>query len=403
MRNSITLTLIMILLAMVGYTQTNIQQYPSGELNLSDLETKFIQLCDLAVRKLSLPERQYSQDTPLRKVPYYADAYAVRALGVAYDLTGNEKYLNTMKIWSDRMITNQQKMIPKGGYYMNYGRKPFETDGEWFVADCGEISMGLLSTATRCRIPMERERYINSVESFANLVLENYIDPEGGIRDGMWSKSNDSNPWIVGYAGQVFFKLFDEKEQRRYLYAGINAINWLANHNVVREIYSKDSLYLEFNPPINNDASSGVIRAILDPYTAGVSHIFSGQFPTVKKVADEQIDVIMKWFESNLLGKGESGTYEKYDVRKGKVGGKMGYLPCQIYILIQHNILPKSMMKIADKELQRIVAEIFSYDEQLLTELTMFSMCSMAERISPGSLYRNIDPVYQIVIKENKN
>lgn len=383
--------------------------YPAGELNLNELRTKFFQLCDIAVQKLNLPEREYSRDTPIRPVPFYVDSYAVRALAVAYDLTGKEEYLETIKIWSDRMITNQEKMIPQGGYYMNYNRKPFETSGNWYVADCAEISMGILATAVRCKKPMEKQRYIKSVESFADLVLENYIGPNGGITDGIWSQFDGECNFVAGYMGQVFFKLYDETGNQRYLDAALNAVNWLNNYELIRAQNRNNPLFLKFNAPLDTDIDNpsslspiSMIGVMLNPYSAGLSHIFYGQYPEIEQAARKQMEVFTNRFSANLSGKGESGTFEKYDVRKGKIGGKFGGFPFHIYVLVQNKIIPNDMLKIADQELQRIISEIFSYDEQLLTEFTCFSMISMAEKICPGSILRLSEPLYKIVPNQDQ-
>lgn len=381
-----------------------VKLYSNGELNLNEVRGKFLQLCDIAVQKLNLPEREYSRDMPIRRVPFYVDSYAVRALAVAYDLTGKEEYLETIKIWSDKMITNQEKMIPKGGYYMNYNRKPFETSGNWYVADCAEISMGILATAVRCEKPMEKQRYIKSVESFADLVLENYIGPNGGITDGIWSQFDGECNFVAGYMGQVFFKLYDETGNKRYLDAALNTVNWLNNYELIRAQNRNNPLFLKFNAPLNTNEDNpsslspiSMIGVMLNPYSAGLSHIFSGQYPEIEQAAHKQIEVFMNRFSANLVGKGESGTFEKYDVRKGKIGGKFGGFPFHIYVLAQNNLSSSDLISIADKELQRIISEIFSYDEQLLTEFTCFSMISMAEKINPGSILRSSEPLYKIV------
>ncbi len=395
----LTLSVTLILLQLSGIAQTQNQLYPSGELKIDELRTKFFQLCDVAVERLKIPDnltnvRKASQDLPERKVSFYMNSYAIRALAVAYDLTGKEEYLATIKNWSDRMITFQEKMIPKGGYYMNYGRGPFETAGDWYVADCGEISMAVLATAIRCTNPMEKQRYLKSVESYANLVLENYIGPNGGVTDGLWSTFSSEWWCSTAFFGQVLFVLYDETGNKRYLDAALNTVNWLVNLETTRSS-SKDSVFIKYNPyPING---SGGVMCILNAYNVGFPHIFSGKYPEIEGLARKELAYYIKWFSDNLCGKGESGKFEKYDIRKGKVGGKFGGLPFHIYFLVQNKILPSDMLKIADKELQRIVAEIFSYDQLRITEFTSFSMMSMAERISPGSVLRKSEPLYKVV------
>ena len=42
---------------------------------------------------------------------------------LAYDLTGNKKYLDTCKAWSDEMVDYQSRMTPANAYYMAYAER----------------------------------------------------------------------------------------------------------------------------------------------------------------------------------------------------------------------------------------------------------------------------------------
>ncbi len=114
------------------------------------LRAEFLKMCDAACAELNTPER---------KVPFYQDSYAVRALAVAYDLTGDPKYIGACRRWADRMLEYQAGMTPPGAYWMHYGRQPGETKGDWFVADCASIAMGVLATSIRTVEPADRRRY----------------------------------------------------------------------------------------------------------------------------------------------------------------------------------------------------------------------------------------------------
>ena len=107
----------------------------------ADFRSQFLQLCDLASAQIK---------AGTRKDPFFVDSYAVRALCVAYDLTGKKEYLDACRAWSERMVGFQEKMLPRGAYYMHYSRKPGEDKGGWYVADSSSIAMGVLATAVRC-------------------------------------------------------------------------------------------------------------------------------------------------------------------------------------------------------------------------------------------------------------
>jgi hypothetical protein len=396
----VELTALLILLGPTGAAQAGRQRDPAGGLDPADLKAKFFQVCDVAVQKVNLPEREYSSELPVRKVPFYVDSYVVRALAVAYDLTGREDYLDAIKTWSDRMITNQEKMIPYGAYYMNYGRAPFAGSGDWYVADCAEISMGILATAVRCQNPLEKRRYLRSVEAFAGLVLENYVGPNGGIINGLWPAYHGEWWASTAYMGPLFFRLYEETGDGRYLEAGLNTVYWFVNLESLRSA-SPDRQFVEFNAPDQGNPyptkpkqSAGGILNQLNLYNTGASYIFSGDLE-IGRQAKKELAFFEKWCSENLLGRGESGTFQKYDSRKEKVGGKFGAIPFQIYCLARQGLFSSGIVGIADRELQRIVAQVFVEKEILTTEFVAFAMVSMAEKVSPGSVLRKSLPLYR--------
>jgi len=142
-----------------------------------DLKAGFLRLCD---DHCKIIERQARTDQREGRA-FYWDSYVVRALCVAYDMTGDHKYLDACKRWSDRMLEYQSRMIPKHAYYMQYGRAPGQDKGDWYVADCATIAMGVLATAARCDDPVESARYLDSVKAFAELVIDNWVRPSGGV------------------------------------------------------------------------------------------------------------------------------------------------------------------------------------------------------------------------------
>lgn len=384
------LVVLSIPMPMTGKVGNQKQNQPIDQINIDDLKSKFLQLCDVAVQRLNLPERKAYHGGENRKVQHYVDSYAVRALAVAYDLTGKEEYLATIKTWADRMITFQEKMIPKGGYYMNYGRAPFQTAGNWYAADCGSIAMGVLATAIRCSYPLEKLHYINSVKSFAKLILDNYIGPNGGITDGIYDKFDGEYYCSTATVGSLLLLLYDETGEECYLDAGLNAVNWLSR----QDLYNSTDKFL---PTLKKREEGRIMDNatmfyFLEAYSAGLPHITSGKYPILEELAQKQIALLMTWFPENLCGKGESGKVKKYDSTWGV--SKFGGLPFHIYA--QMKIIDKELVDIADKHLQLVLSELFAREEQLITEPTAFTMMAMAEKISPGAVYRKSKSLYEI-------
>ncbi len=178
----------------------------------------FLQLCDAMIPLL---------DDKDRRVPFYQDSYAVRALAVAYDMTGKRQYLDVCRRWSTRMLDDQSRMIPHGAYYMNYGRKPGESKGDWYVGDSSSIGLAVLATALRCPDAREKARFLDSVTTYARLVMDHDVLPCGGISDGLWSRF-DGEWWCsTGIFGSLAFVLHDQTGDPAYLKVGLRAVDWM--------------------------------------------------------------------------------------------------------------------------------------------------------------------------------
>ena len=331
----------------------------------SEFKTRFLKLCDLACEQINDPERQ----TP-KPVPFYTDSYAVRALAVAYDMTGTQRYLDTCKRWSDRMIEYQGKMTPKGGYYMNYGRQPGQTEGNWYVADNSSIALGVLATAVRCTGP-EKEKYLNSVKAFADLVTKNYVGEAGGIMNAFWYKYAGEWWCSSGIFGSLSLLLAAETGDESLREVGSGAVNWL-NH--------LDLTKVKFD--YWKDGAPAVVMYVLEAYSAGMPHVKEGT--ELHKDALLQLGRVFAWMPRNQAGREGAGKWDY----NSQWGSKLGGLPFHMYVLSRYLPQSQAIREAADREL-RHVDELLSKDESgKLTQLACFAMMSYAERLSPGGLYR---------------
>ncbi len=238
----------------------------------AQFRSQFLQLCDLATAEIR---------AGTNKQPFFIDSYAVRALGVAYDLTGKQEYLDACRAWSERMIGFQDRMLPRDAYCMNYGRKPGENKGAWYVADSSSIAMGVLATAVRCN-GAEKQRFLGSAKSFAKLVMDNYIGPSGGIRNGLWPKF-DGEWWCCsGIFASLAFLLYDETGDERYLKTALGAVDWL---NALDP--EKDKTY-----PLSEMGPTYPMY-VLEGYSAGISHLRPGT--ERRKAALARISWYLDW------------------------------------------------------------------------------------------------------------
>ena len=332
-----------------------------------DFKAEFLRLCDLACRELNREPRR-----PPRHKAFYADSYAVRALAAAYDMTGREEYLQACKVWSDRMVDFQQKMIPKGAYYMNYGRKPGETKGGWYVADSASIAMGVLATAVRCRDAKDKQRYLDSVKAFAKLVMDNYVGPGGGITDGLWEKY-DGEWWCSsGVFASLGFLLYDETGEDAYRKVALGALDWLNKLEVGKV------KHISFEA-----AAPAVLMYVLEAYSAGATHLEPGT--QRRRAAVAQISKALKWMAGNQQGRGAGGRWDY----NSQWGSKLGGLPFHMIVYARHLGEFRGIDAEADRELRHVGSVLAKDRPAALSQLAVFALMSYAERVRPGAIYRH--------------
>ena len=163
---------------------------PSGP---EETRAYFLTLCNRTAAEFNKELKGWKmaadEDTTVHHMPFFEDSYGIRPLCVAYDMTGKKAYLDACTHWADQILAFQERMTPKGAYYIGYERLPGAKTGMWTVADSGSIGMGVLATAIRTQDPEKKARYLNSVRSFARLVIDNYVrrvaeSPTESIRAG---------------------------------------------------------------------------------------------------------------------------------------------------------------------------------------------------------------------------
>ena len=336
-----------------------------------DFRATFLKLCDLACAQLS-------DNTPdgKRGRQFYKDSYSVRALAVAYDLTGDAKYLNACQAWSDKMIKFQAGMEPKGAYYMNYGRKPGENTGYWYAADCSSVGMGVLATAVRTKDSVAHERYVRSARDFADLMINQYTR-DGGVTDGIWPKFD--GPWwcSTGIFGSLAFLLYDESGDHKYLDAGLAALDWLNRFEIDR-----------VTPYPLSEQGPALIMYYHEAYSAGLARLQPGTERYAG--ATVHIQAALKWMETHHGGN-SGGLRNDYNAQWGS---KAGGMPFHLYVWSKWTPDNAGLAAKADDELAYICSMIFdekrlAIDSNPLSQLMNFTMMSLAEKLSPGSMYRH--------------
>ena len=336
----------------------------ADDLAAPDFRGQFFKLCDLAAAKVS-------DDNS--KGPFFIDSYGVRALCVAYDMTGNTNYLNACRHWSLRMVKYQGQMTPRGAYYMHYNRKPGETTNDWYAADSSSIGMAILATAVRCHGP-EQKLFLKSTKKFAHLVIKNYVKPSGGVSDGLWHQSSDAWWCSSGLFGSFLFNLYANTGDKHYLKTALGVTDWLNHWDL-----TKDQPF-----PLSQQGPA-MIMYVMENYSAG--------WPYIAKDDDRKVDAQAKvsWCFDWIKEQQQKSPADRQWPPTVGWGMKFGGLPFHQYMFSRY-FSDAQYTAAGDAEIQRLapIALADNDDPSKLTQLPFFLLMSYAERLDPGAIYKSL-------------
>jgi hypothetical protein len=337
------------------------QQVRADDSVPPDFRGQFFKLCDLAAAKVS-------DDNS--KGPFFIDSYGVRALCVAYDMTGDTNYLNACRHWSLRMVRYQDQMIPHGAYYMHYNRKPGETTNDWYAADSSSIGMAVLATAVRCHGP-EQKLFIKSAKKFANLVIKNYVKPSGGVSDGLWHRSSDEWWCSSGLFGSFLFNLYANTGDKHYLKTALGITDWLNHWDL-----TKDQPF-----PLSQQGPA-MLMYVMENYSAGWPYITKDD--DLKEAATAKVSWCFDWINEQQ----QKPVADRQWPPTVGWGMKFGGLPFHQYVF-SRNFSDDKYIAAGDAEVQQLAPIALADDPSQPTQLPFFLLMSYAERLDPGDIYRN--------------
>jgi hypothetical protein len=381
-----TATCTFALIALLGFWAVMPAATLAGQQEQPKSATEFLKLCDMACEELNkeitpFEERQRTVVEPnTHHVPFFEDSYGVRALCVAYDMTGKKAYLDACQHWADRVVAYQEKMTPKGAYYLNYAggaRQPGGTSGQWWVADSGSVALGILATAVRTADEQQKQRYVDSVKSFATLVIDNYVSKDGGIQNGLWATY--SGPWWCSSAtfSTAAYLLYAETGDPQCLKVATGATDWLLRHD-----------FRKTDPPAW-DAMGGSPAVV---FYCGESHAIALKcLPPAdprRKALAAQVALMVQWMQENQQGRGA-----KSQLNYLKEATYMAGIPCLMYAFAEALPEHPNLSQAADQELDYVHGLLWKNGPPQLSlletwELTTWAMMSYAEKLRPGALYR---------------
>jgi hypothetical protein len=325
-----------------------------------DFRSHFLTLCDRAAAKVSDENS---------KGAFFVDSYGVRALCVAYDMTGNTNYLNASREWSLRMVRYQDKMYPRGAYYMHYGRNPGERTNDWYAADSSSIGMAVLATAVRCHGP-EQKLFLKSAKKFADLVIKNYVKSSGGVSDGLWHESSDAWWCSSGLFGSFLFNLYANTGDKHYLKTALGVTDWLNHLDLTRE-----------QPFPLSQQGPAMIMYVMENYSAGWRYISKDNH--IKRAAMDKVSWCFDWIwdqQQELMAQRDWPPTIGW-------GMKFGGLPFHEYVFSRY-FSNGQYLAAGDAEMERLAPVVFADNPPQMTQLPFFMLMSYAERLDPGGIYR---------------
>lgn len=376
--------LAMLLVLICGLSACVAETKAAQEDGGDSMKASFLKLCDLAIAELNkeivpFEERHRKTEEPkTHHAPFFEDSYAIRALCVAYDMTGDKAYLDACTHWADRVVALQEKMVPRGAYFPNYGgasRQPGQDHGDWWAADSGSIAMGVLAVAARTADTEQKNRYVQSVRDFADLMIANYIGKDGGITDGIWSEYN--GPWWSSTAivGGLLYLLHEETQEPSYLRAARGAMDWMLQND-----------FRESKPLGFKEGPAGAVFYTFEFYATGLKDLEPGS--ERRKTAEGQIADALKWMAENQQGRGAKTPRDYFGSDTYMAG-----MPYLMYAFARQLPERRDLTQAADQELNYITKLLFKDGDPAATRLTVWepmswTMMSYAERLRPGAILR---------------
>ena len=353
-----------------------------------EIRKRFLLYCDLACEEFN--KEKYApfediyrtkEDPKTHHYPSFEDAHGIRALCAAYDMTGEKKYLDACQTWADRMIAYQERMVPKGAYYMNYCRPPGAKTGDWCAADSGSVGLGVLATAVRTGDAKKKERCLNSVRSFLRLVIDNYVGKQGGITDGEWGMFAGEYYCSTATCGSLMFLAYAETKDPQYMRVALGALDWLN-----RRDFGKPE------PPATDPLNACEAFYCGEFYAVAMKNLI----PTdrLRKAAAKQIGLLIQWVKDHQASPDGNSKVDYFSADP-----YMGGMPYLQYVYARE--LPEYGDQAAsgDQEL-RHVAGLLVKDKRVAKdgrpvpgrlaawELMTWTMLSHAEKLCPGELFR---------------
>ncbi|HNR67137.1 MAG TPA: hypothetical protein PKN04_04835 [bacterium] len=351
---AIVMLLVLLLLLVLLTQKVNQPEMRPRQQKIEQDSLLFYRLCDHFVDLYPAWDREN-----------YRASYAVRALAVAYEKTGNSKYFAPCLAWADSMVIKQSGMTVPGAYFMGYFRQPGEPSGQWFVADASCIAMGVLATAMRCKDENTRRTYLESVKSYAAQVLQNYVRESGGITDGIWDDSDEEWWCSTSLFASLAYLMFEQTGEQSYLDIGNEAVDWLFEFD-----YNTAT-----TPSFDKQGAPTVIFYTLEALTAGWPHLQGERRERAQALLGVYVDWVIQNIDRNF------STYI------GNWGAKIGGLPFHLLFFERATASQSPEKANAAGQLAREILDYLAVTPFDDFQRSTFTAFSLTEQLYPDAVY----------------
>jgi hypothetical protein len=232
--------------------------------------------------------------------------------------------------------------------------------------------MGVLATALRCRDTAERERYLASVRAFLALMMERWVNADGGISNGLWPEYAGSWWCSTANVGKLAFLMYDATGEEKYLKVGREGMRWLASTH-----------FRDVRPITFEQRPSGIIFYCFDFHATGLRHFEPGS--STREAVLRQWSDAAEWLAENQKTRGAPvPDYTEKNV-------DMAAMPSLMYAFARHAPEHRGLISPADAELRYIADLLLNRTDMNVSRLPIWEvmtwgMMSYAERLAPGSI-----------------
>ena len=297
----------------------------------------------------------------------YINSYVIRGLNAKYAISNKKNLIKISEEWSDKQLSYQAKMFPKGSYYMGYGRKPGEKEGEMFIADNSCIAMAILSTSVYTSSKSKQNSYVQSVKDYADMVIKNYVRKSGGVTDGIWKKSDDEWWCSTALFSSVCFQLYAITGEKKYYSTALHALKWLIKFDFTTAT----------TPDFKNNGQLTVMFYSLEAFTNALYYVDAA---SKNQILNRMRDYLT-WIDKHLT--------EKMINSQDWWGVKVGGIPYHIHANKDYIFHLSIKLGTSLDSLQEcIINQLVNTFKEKEFQKNAFTYFSLSEILIPGATYQ---------------